>query len=116
MTIGRSARQRSRRRDRDASDDPVPISDALAVISARLGAGPAGLVGTVFSRWEQIVGASVAEHVRPLRIDDDKIVVGVDHPAWVTQMRHLESHLLERLREVCAGHASPTRLEVHVLP
>lgn len=117
MTVrGRGHRSLRGVRREGADDDPVPISDALAVISARLGAAPAGIVATVFNRWEQIVGPTVAAHVRPLRIEDEKIVVGVDHPAWVTQMRHLAPQVIERLREACGNEPVPERLEVRVLP
>ena len=69
-------------------------------------------MGGVFGRWEEAVGAAVAAHVQPVKLDGEVLVVEVDDPAWATQIRFLEATLRERLREV-AG-ASVERLEVRV--
>ncbi|MEY4174087.1 MAG: hypothetical protein RI900_1252 [Actinomycetota bacterium] len=69
-------------------------------------------MGGVFGRWEEAVGAAVAAHVQPVKLDGSVLVVEVDDPAWATQIRFLEATLRERLREV-AG-ASVERLEVRV--
>jgi predicted nucleic acid-binding Zn ribbon protein len=69
-------------------------------------------MGGVFGRWEEAVGAAVAEHVQPVKLDGDVLVVEVDDPAWATQIRFLEGTVRERLREV-AG-AVVERLEVRV--
>jgi predicted nucleic acid-binding Zn ribbon protein len=69
-------------------------------------------MGGVFGRWEEAVGAAVATHVQPVKLDGSVLVVEVDDPAWATQIRFLEATLRERLREV-AG-ASVERLEVRV--
>ena len=69
-------------------------------------------MGGVFGRWEESVGAAVAAHVQPVKLDGSVLVVEVDDPAWATQIRFLEATLRERLREV-AG-ASVERLEVRV--
>jgi predicted nucleic acid-binding Zn ribbon protein len=99
---------------RTSSDEPMPLSDALAAVSARLGVGSANTVAAIFGRWPEIVGAAVAEHVRPLRIDRDTIVLGADHPAWATQMRQLAPQVLERIDEACGGSGAPERIEVRV--
>lgn len=69
-------------------------------------------MGGVFGRWEEAVGAAVAAHVQPVKLDGSVLVVEVDDPAWATQIRFLEATLRERLREVAA--ASVERLEVRV--
>ena len=69
-------------------------------------------MGGVFGRWEEAVGAAVAAHVQPVKLDGEVLVVEVDDPAWATQIRFLESTLRERLRDV-AG-AVVERLEVRV--
>jgi predicted nucleic acid-binding Zn ribbon protein len=92
----------------------MPVAEAVAAVSARLGIGSASMVAAIFGRWSEIVGDGVAEHVRPLRIDRDTIVLGADHPAWATQMRHLGPQVLERIREACGGSGAPERIEVRV--
>jgi len=72
----------------------------------------AAAMGGVFGRWEQDVGAAVAAHVQPVKLDGTTLVVMVDDPAWATQLKFLEGTLKQRLLEV-AG-ATVERLEVRV--
>lgn len=87
---------------------------AIGALADRLGVGRADVVGVVFGRWEEIVGASVAAHVRPQKVDGTTLVVVADHPAWGTQLRHLAPEILGRLTEVCVPGTAPERLEVRV--
>jgi predicted nucleic acid-binding Zn ribbon protein len=59
----------------------------------------AATLGTVFSRWEELVGAAVARHARPLRLEGGALVVAVDQPPWATQLRVLAPGILARLTE-----------------
>ncbi len=67
----------------------------------------------MFARWEEIVGPAMAEHVQPLRLDAESLVVTVDHPAWATQVRHLSEALLDRIAEQ-TGVSRPARLDVRI--
>ena len=69
-------------------------------------------MGGVFGRWEEVVGAAVAAHVQPVKLDGTTLVVKVDDPAWATQLKFLEGTLKQRLLEV-AG-ATVEKLEVRV--
>ena len=55
----------------------------------------------------------MAGHVRPIRLDNESLVVTVDHPAWATQVRSLGDELLDRVVEE-TGAPRPGRLEVRV--
>jgi predicted nucleic acid-binding Zn ribbon protein len=77
--------------------------------------GNARTVAVVFGHWEAIVGPAIAVHVHPLRLEGATLFVGADHPAWVTQVRHLAPQILERVSEACAEGEAPERLEVRVL-
>jgi predicted nucleic acid-binding Zn ribbon protein len=55
----------------------------------------------------------MAEHVQPIRLDHEALVVSVDHPAWATQVRHLGEDLLDLVAER-TGLARPLRVEVRV--
>ena len=46
------------------------------------------------------VGPQVAEHVRPLKLDERVLVVEVDDPAWATQVKFLTPTIIERLASV----------------
>ena len=54
----------------------------------------------VFARWEELVGAELGAHVRPVRVDGCALVVAVDHPAWATRARMESGQILARLREI----------------
>jgi predicted nucleic acid-binding Zn ribbon protein len=102
-------------------DDPVALSDVLGTVADRLGAGPAPVLRRVFTAWEELVGPAVAAHVRPLRVDGPTLVVVVDHPAWVTQLRALAPDILARVCESVGdgapdGEAPVTRLDARVRP
>lgn len=59
----------------------------------------AAALGTVFARWEELVGPAVARHTRPLRLEGGTLVVAVDQPPWATQVRVLAPGILSRLTE-----------------
>lgn len=98
-----------------AGNEPLRIGDSLADLTARLGVGSASTVAAVFGGWEEIVGPAVASHVHPLKLEGPTLFVGADHPAWVTQVRHLAPHILERISEACSGGDAPQRIEVRVI-
>ncbi|MGC8471031.1 MAG: DciA family protein [Acidimicrobiales bacterium] len=106
---------RRARRGAELDHGPRPLGEVLDEVVAGLappaarGSGSAGAppgaapsaaaLGTVFSRWEELVGSSVARHTRPLRIGGGTLVVEVDQPAWATQLRILSPGILARLTE-----------------
>ncbi|HXQ60208.1 MAG TPA: DUF721 domain-containing protein, partial [Acidimicrobiales bacterium] len=73
------------------------MSEALGAVAGRLGLGATDLIAVVFGRWEELVGPSVAAHVRPVRLVAGTLVVSADHPAWATQIRHLAPEILQRV-------------------
>jgi len=102
-----------------ATNEPVSLGDSLRdVVRAlrpddrRSANAPIATIGGVFGKWDEAVGAAVAAHVQPVRLDGATLVVEVDDPAWATQMRFLEGTLRTRLEEV-AG-AVVERIEVRV--
>ena len=99
----------SHRRD----SEPRPLDGSLEALSRRLGLEGAVGVGRLFSGWPDIVGEAMAEHVHPVKIDANSLVVTVDHPAWATQVRRLGDTLLDRVAER-TGVERPARLEVRV--
>jgi len=103
-----------RRDDRGRADGPVPLAAALDDVARRMGVGRPDQLATVFGRWEELVGESLAAHVQPVRLAARTLVVRVDHPAWATQVRHLAPEILERVRARCAGEDAPDRLEIRV--
>ena len=95
------------------SDEPIPVTDALdGVLRSLRGGASRAEVGGVFGRWEQAVGAAVASHVRPVRLEDGVLLVEVDDPAWATHVRFLADDIRRRLGE--ESGVTVARLEVRV--
>lgn len=97
-------------------DGPVPLGEALGVVAERLGVGRADAVGAVFARWPEVVGPTLAEHVRPVRLEAGTLSVAVDHPAWAVEIRRLTPELLQRLAGLCGPEGAPQRIEAKVRP
>ena len=105
-----------------ARDEPIPLSDSLHSVvrglrpetasSSTSPSASAATLGGVFGRWEHAVGAAVAAHVQPVKLDGTTLVVLVDDPAWATQLKFLESTLRERLLEVAGARIE--RIDVRV--
>ena len=107
-----------------ANEEPVKLGDSLHGVVRGLqpqttgggsatNATSAATLGGVFGRWEQAVGAAVAAHVQPLKLDGTTLVVTADDPAWATQLRFLEATLRQRLREVAGAEVD--HIEVRVV-
>lgn len=65
----------------------------------------------VFGRWEELVGAEVAQHCTPESFADGRLVVRTDSTAWATQLRLLAPTVVRRLNEEL-GHGTVTVIDV----
>lgn len=92
--------------------DPIPISQSLDSIMKSLRGTDRVQIGGVFGRWEEAVGANVAAHVRPVRLDGGVLTVEADEPAWATQVKFLAATITSRLRDVAAVDVE--RIDVRV--
>jgi predicted nucleic acid-binding Zn ribbon protein len=92
---------------------PRPVGTSLDEVSRRLGLRDARGIGRLFTNWEGLVGAAMALHVQPVRLDAEALVVAVDHPAWATEVRQLGEELLDRVSEE-TGAPRPRRMEIRV--
>ena len=100
-------------RPSEQGDGPRPLDASLDAVSRKLGMRDSRGLGRLFAHWSEIVGPGMADHVRPVRLDRDSLVVTVDHPAWATQVRRMSDLLLDRVAEE-TGSARPSRVEVRV--
>jgi len=99
-----------------ADPDGAPlrcVGDDLDVLVRRLGAPAGRATASVFTQWAQAVGAGVAAHAQPLSLRGTTLVVGVDTPAYATQLRMLAPQLITRLTEM-AGPGAVESIEVRV--
>ncbi len=100
-----------RQKGRARRDDPQPLRTAVDGLLADQGWRLAVAVGSVFGRWEQIVGPNVAAHTRPDQFRDGELVVIADSTAWATELRLQAGTLVRRLNEDL-GHGTVTRVVV----
>lgn len=86
----------SRRR---RSEGPVPLSQSIEQVAARL--TKVDLLGfaAISEQWESIVGTPMAAHLRPLKLIGSTLMIAVDAPVWATQTRLSSSAILAALRE-----------------
>jgi predicted nucleic acid-binding Zn ribbon protein len=82
---------------RRGREDPQPLGAAIEGLLDDQGWRTAAAVGSVFGRWEQIVGAALAAHTRPGGFTDGELLVIADSTAWATQVRLLRAQLIRRL-------------------
>lgn len=80
--------------------EPKKLSELLDRTTKRLGGPSSNASSALFSRWEQVVGADIAGHARPVSLHRGTLLLTVDHPAWATQLRYMTSELLTRISEV----------------
>jgi predicted nucleic acid-binding Zn ribbon protein len=85
------------RQKRPRRDDPQPLRAALGGLLRDQGWQAQAAVGSVFGRWPEIVGAEMAAHTKPDRLDGDELVVIADSTAWATQVRWLAKDLIRTL-------------------
>ena len=95
-----------------AMRDPVPISNSLDGVVRSLRGPSRSAVSGVFGRWDEAVGAQIAGHVKPVKLDEGVLLVEVDDPAWATQVKFLATTITQRLAEVAGVQVE--RIEVRV--
>ena len=94
-------------------EGPRAVAESLPRLLGRLGAAASpATMAAVFTRWTEIVGGELAEHVRPVRIDGSALVVAADHPAWATRARMKSRTILAQVE--ASGDRAFERLEVVV--
>ena len=88
---------RAERAGRGRREDPQPLGVAIEGLLDDQGWRTSAAVGSVFGRWEQIVGDALAAHTRPGGFTDGELLVIADSTAWATQVRLLRAQLIRRL-------------------
>lgn len=92
--------------------DPQPLGVVLARLMKARGWQQPAAEATVFGAWERVVGPDVAQHSRPVKLEDGELTVEARSTAWATQLRLLAGSLLQQIaREV--GHNVVRKLHIH---
>lgn len=94
---------------------PDTLGSTFDRLTRRLG-GPSGsILRTVFGRWEELVGPSVAANVRPVSLRGTTLVVATESPAWATQVSFIGADLVARINDEIGGGVL-TAVETRVRP
>lgn len=88
---------------------------SLDRVMRHLGSPTVETVTSVFDRWPDLVGEQVASRARPVSLRDGTLLVSVEDPAWATQLRFLEAHVVQGIAAEFGPH-EVVRLEVRVRP
>ncbi len=91
--------------------DPQLLAASLSRLVADHGWELDLRIRSLFARWEELVGAEVAEHSTPESFVEGRLVVRAGSTAWATQLRLLAPTLLRRLAEE-VGDGVVTVIEV----
>lgn len=76
---------------------PVPVEAGIDRVLRSLGAPTGGALSSLFDNWDEMVGESLAAHVRPVQLRDTTLRVAVDDPGWASQVRWMSAEIIGRL-------------------
>jgi hypothetical protein len=111
----RAGRRFSRSRVPGEETAPVPIGEAIAAVGEELGVGDPRTVGRLERAWPELVGPAIAEHARIRSLRRGVLTIAVDAAPWATQLRYLESEIVERAATLL-GSATVTGARIVVEP
>ena len=111
---GRSGARGAGRGRRGAPEgrDPRMVGDVFGRLVSERGWSSPVAVGSVLSRWDELVGADIALHCRPESFENAVVTVRCDSTAWATQLKLLTPALLQRFEEAL-GPGIVTTLRVN---
>lgn len=84
---------------------PKPIRSVLSQVLDDLGLEAAAAAHRIGEVWEQVVGADVARHCRPIGVRGKLLEVEVDTSVWCQQLQMQSPELLAALRAELAEEA-----------
>lgn len=98
---------------RGGGDTPPRFAEVLQTWLTTEGLSELRSLAKIRECWSEVVGDEVASHTDPIRHRDGVVVVAVDHSAWATELKFLESRIRRALNNLLSDGAV-TRLEARV--
>jgi len=92
--------------------DPQPFGKLLDKLVTSRGWTRPAAEATVFGDWPRVVGADVAAHCRPVKLDNGELTIEAESTAWATQLRLLAARLLAGIAAQ-VGHNVVVKLHIH---
>jgi predicted nucleic acid-binding Zn ribbon protein len=96
---------------RPGADDPQPLGRLVDSLVSNQDWSQHTKVGSVFGRWNALVGEDIAAHCSPQTLTEGELLVIAESTAWATQLRLLAPSILAKLRAGVGGDVV-TRLRV----
>lgn len=97
---------------RASKEDAEPLSRFLGKLISDQGWEENLSAQRVFTDWERIVGAEVAQHCEVVGYEDGQLEIEADSTAWATELRLLAPRIVAKLNAEL-GHGSVVRLDIH---
>jgi len=92
--------------------EPMRVGQAISRLVAERGWEDTTTRADVLANWDKVVGPEIADHCRPVSLEDGELVLVAESTAWATQLRLLAARLLAGIaKEV--GHGVVKRLHIH---
>jgi predicted nucleic acid-binding Zn ribbon protein len=84
-----------------SNDDsgPKKLRDILDPFARRVGMDAGAATGRVWSEWESIVGADIADHAEPTSLRRGVLRIRTDSPVWATELTYLSEEIRNRVNE-----------------
>jgi len=92
--------------------DPQQLRAGLDRVVQSLGMPSTSALEKLFHRWADIVGPELAGQCRPVKLDKGRLIIEAPDRAWATELRWLESSLVERCAEA-VGVGVVTSVLIH---
>ena len=96
---------------RPGADDPQPLGRLVDSLVTEQDWSQHTRVGSVFGRWEALVGPEISAHCAPQTLTEGELLVVAESTAWATQLRLLAPSILAKLHAQVGGDVV-TRLRV----
>jgi predicted nucleic acid-binding Zn ribbon protein len=93
------------------ADDPQPLGRLVDSLVSEQDWSQHTKVGSVFGRWNILVGDDIAAHCAPRSLTEGVLLIEAESTAWATQLKMLAPSILAKLRASVGGDVV-TRLRV----
>ena len=81
----------------DGGSAAQPLSGSVAKVLRSLGLEGRMRESELLARWSEVVGAEIAAHARPVQYRQGTLVVHVDHPTWMWELRTMKPLMVRRI-------------------
>ena len=95
--------------------DFVRVGEVLNSLGVRLGLGRSADIGTIWKRWDQIVGATIAGHAEPSSLREGSLRIRAESPAWAAELAYLADEIRSRANDL-VGRDAVTEIRVWTGP